>query len=292
MPGRASAERPGVESSVLLPMQIEAWRIEFGRHQKVKSCPTCNRTYSDDSLSFCLVDGAALSDVYDPYATSPASGGRVAPGQGWEPRADSEATVQIQQSSVTVPAQRFNYFPPAPQQTGNRNSAAIWIVVGAAVLLFFLGIVAVVAIGLVGYISTNKNREVATQRNSQNKNSTNSTPAPTPKATPESTPTIEPQLELSGTWAGEFDNADSTLSISQSADNSFTGTISSKTFEVAIAGQVEPESRKIDFKETKVLRYDGNWRLGTNSGTVTADGRKMSGKGKSVATYTWSFNKE
>lgn len=35
----------------------------------MKKCPTCNRTFSDDSLSFCLEDGALLSPAYDPDET-------------------------------------------------------------------------------------------------------------------------------------------------------------------------------------------------------------------------------
>lgn len=35
----------------------------------MKSCPTCNRTFADDSITFCLVDGSILSAPYDPQAT-------------------------------------------------------------------------------------------------------------------------------------------------------------------------------------------------------------------------------
>ena len=35
----------------------------------MKRCPTCNRTYSDETLSFCLADGALLSASEDPQAT-------------------------------------------------------------------------------------------------------------------------------------------------------------------------------------------------------------------------------
>ena len=35
----------------------------------MKQCPTCNRTYADDSITFCLEDGALLSASYDPDAT-------------------------------------------------------------------------------------------------------------------------------------------------------------------------------------------------------------------------------
>jgi hypothetical protein len=35
----------------------------------MKKCPQCSRTYSDDTLSFCLEDGALLSATYDPQET-------------------------------------------------------------------------------------------------------------------------------------------------------------------------------------------------------------------------------
>ena len=35
----------------------------------MKRCPTCNRSYADDTLAFCLQDGARLVTDYDPDAT-------------------------------------------------------------------------------------------------------------------------------------------------------------------------------------------------------------------------------
>lgn len=35
----------------------------------MKLCPTCKRTYADESLTFCLADGSLLSAPYDPEAT-------------------------------------------------------------------------------------------------------------------------------------------------------------------------------------------------------------------------------
>lgn len=35
----------------------------------MKSCPACNRTYADETLSFCLEDGSILSAPYDPDKT-------------------------------------------------------------------------------------------------------------------------------------------------------------------------------------------------------------------------------
>lgn len=35
----------------------------------MKACPTCNRTYADLSLTYCLADGSLLSAPYDPEVT-------------------------------------------------------------------------------------------------------------------------------------------------------------------------------------------------------------------------------
>ena len=35
----------------------------------MKRCPACNRTYADETFSFCLADGTLLSAAYDPHAT-------------------------------------------------------------------------------------------------------------------------------------------------------------------------------------------------------------------------------
>jgi periplasmic protein TonB len=48
---------------------------------RVKSCPVCNRTYTDEALNFCLADGAFLSAPNDPQPTvaSPPPRGTEAP---------------------------------------------------------------------------------------------------------------------------------------------------------------------------------------------------------------------
>jgi hypothetical protein len=35
----------------------------------IKRCPECNRTYGDETISFCLADGSLLSAPFDPTAT-------------------------------------------------------------------------------------------------------------------------------------------------------------------------------------------------------------------------------
>ena len=69
----------------------------------MKSCPTCNRTYPDDTLAFCLMDGSVLSAPYDPSqtrATPPRSNEPPptevisAPAKPAEPRPPLQSTIR------------------------------------------------------------------------------------------------------------------------------------------------------------------------------------------------------
>jgi hypothetical protein len=63
----------------------------------MKKCPECSRTYSDDTLSFCLEDGALLSASYDPNDTSSPTVAITAP--------DIPPTVEANQIPPTVAMQ-------------------------------------------------------------------------------------------------------------------------------------------------------------------------------------------
>src|SRR5256885_4218647 len=45
----------------------------------MKRCPACRRTFADDTITFCLIDGSILSAPYDPQTTGPDSKSRSAP---------------------------------------------------------------------------------------------------------------------------------------------------------------------------------------------------------------------
>lgn len=50
-------------------IEIEKLKVELEKSKtsppaKIKKCTSCNRTYSDASLNFCLDDGAVLSEIY------------------------------------------------------------------------------------------------------------------------------------------------------------------------------------------------------------------------------------
>lgn len=58
--------------------------------------------------------------------------------------------------------------------------------------------------------------------------------------------------------------------------------------------QVDPETRHITITETRLLDGEGRWNLGTNNGTISSDGNKMSGTARDVKgkTYSWSLTRQ
>lgn len=82
----------------------------------MKQCPTCNRTYLDDILVYCLNDGSLLSVPYDP-----------------------EATQRIPLSRVTKPpmTEILPVIRPPSNLTGNNNNSLLLFI--AILLALILG---------------------------------------------------------------------------------------------------------------------------------------------------------
>ena len=122
----------------------------------MKQCPTCKTTYTDDSLSFCLEDGAPLDTAADEQPT-------VVRNLGNNPmRVDIPSTAP---SRTAVP-------PAAP---GSEGSSAAWIKIVLAIVI--LGVIAIGAVGLIGavfYYGTG----------GKEKDRPAKSPTPTPTATP------------------------------------------------------------------------------------------------------------
>jgi hypothetical protein len=103
----------------------------------MKRCPTCQRVYADDSLRFCLQDGASLLSVSDPSSRgdSPQTeilDPRTAP-TAETPRAASYTTPQLR--SPTRDAQ-----VAAPQAASSNRALTAGVIVIAALLLALVGI--------------------------------------------------------------------------------------------------------------------------------------------------------
>jgi uncharacterized membrane protein len=71
-----------------------------------KQCPQCNRTYSDETLTFCLSDGALLSAPSDSQATAQVATAQVAAARntGETPTAVLPSYVLTENESQSLPA--------------------------------------------------------------------------------------------------------------------------------------------------------------------------------------------
>jgi len=92
----------------------------------MKRCPTCNRTFDDDTLMVCLDDGSALVDARESTTTQTygALGGKAT----WSPSQDQIAEIQQYVAAATKPRRRI--WP--------------WIVVTAVVLFILIGFVVII----------------------------------------------------------------------------------------------------------------------------------------------------
>ncbi len=121
----------------------------------MKRCPTCNQTYTDPSLNFCLEDGTALMSVapagIDPNATIRSPGARNT--------GDPPPTEIYRQPGPPVnrvpEMQAPNQWLPVPEP--KKKSSAIWWVLGGFAFLAIIGIGLLVMIFAVASLSTDNN---------------------------------------------------------------------------------------------------------------------------------------
>ncbi len=170
----------------------------------MKRCPQCNRTYTDDALSFCLDDGSPLLS-----ASAPSS--------------DPGATVQYPQSRDTSPQPTIAFNPgpalppstpptpppawtPMPAPATAKRSPWPWIL-GIGAVLVFMGIGVVILIFAVASI-TNDNKSNGNSNNNNSRTANRNTNTNTNKNT----------------------NSDETNSNSRSTLATFTDDFSNKTW--------------------------------------------------------------
>lgn len=139
----------------------------------MKRCPTCNRTYTDLSLNFCLEDGTPL--LSGPPAPDPNATVRYPP-----PRDTSEPPpTEIYRPEPAIVSPRPPTPPPSPQQWSPtpttappKKSNAVWWILGglAAVLVIGVGLV-VMLIALASLGANTNNSNVNANVRNENRNS-------------------------------------------------------------------------------------------------------------------------
>jgi len=256
----------------------------------MKSCPTCNRTYPDDTLAFCLIDGSVLSAPYDPQAKQqraneppPTEVLHSAPGRPDTSPERLQPTMPIYQTGSAGDRQ--------PDRPASKSRGKLWLAVGIAVFVVLIGGVVLLLVGSVWLGSRNsmerkpelKSDVPATSQTSE------STPLPQSSTSPE-------KLDVAGRWEGISDESPASLVINSSESDSYEGieTAGLGKVKIAVEIQVDPETRQITINETRVLEGRGGWNLGVNHGTISSDGTEMSGSARDVKgkTYSWSFTRQ
>ena len=123
----------------------------------MKSCPTCNKTFTDPNLSFCIDDGTPLVSVAEPADETTV----VSPSSG-----DSESIPPPTEVYKPRDWQAPDYQPPGFQTSTaapTRKKTWPWVVGILAVLA-----IGVIGIGIAGAILVPKMLRTASNRNSSN----------------------------------------------------------------------------------------------------------------------------
>ena len=158
----------------------------------MKRCPTCNRTYTDLSLNFCLEDGTPLvADAPggpDPNATlrypSPRDTAEPPPTEIYRP-APSTATPRSAPAPPPPPPPQWS---PPPRQPPRKKSNAIWWILGGFAALVVIGVglvVMLIALASLGSDSNTNNLNT----NTANRNANVTVNANVPNSNASVTPT-------------------------------------------------------------------------------------------------------
>jgi PPIC-type PPIASE domain len=115
----------------------------------MKRCPECQRTYSDDTMTFCLADGSLLSAPYDPQATQhlPEQVKEPPPTEVMQPAEDPfpilpERPDNHQQKTILADGIPVNKYGPAvPIVQKDKPNQRAWLIGAGLVTLFIVGVV-------------------------------------------------------------------------------------------------------------------------------------------------------
>lgn len=147
----------------------------------MKRCPTCNRTYTDLSLNFCLEDGSPLTTDapggLDPNATlrypSPRDTAEPPPTEIYQP-APSTATPRPTPAPPPPPPPPQQW-SPTPTQAPRKKSNAVWWILGGFAALVVIGVglvVMLIALASLGSNPNSNNLNTNTRNVNQNANVT------------------------------------------------------------------------------------------------------------------------
>lgn len=139
----------------------------------MKSCPTCKRTYEDDSLRFCLEDGAHLTGAYDLSETTPASSlhdSDTARTAILPPHRTGEAS--LPQPTIAAVASGSYARSTNPNEFTEKSGNNLWLVLGGIFVIAVVGIV--IVLGYLAFKSYNNQLTAGSSASSPNVQTNNS----------------------------------------------------------------------------------------------------------------------
>ncbi len=127
----------------------------------MKRCPSCNRTYTDVSLNFCLEDGTPLisdaSPSFDPHATvrytQPPTTKEAPPTEAYQP----EQPRLNRAPEMAQPRPSPQWSPTPHYMQPQKKSNAVWWVLGGVVIVAVIGVGLIVMLLALASMSTNEN---------------------------------------------------------------------------------------------------------------------------------------
>ena len=169
----------------------------------MKNCPTCNRTYGDDTLTFCLDDGTRLSAPHDPRPTLPGPAPRdtdpprteilpphLAPGN------QGPATLRSSNPAFAPLA----YTQGAQPQLTEKRSGKHWIILSGTLALLLVGLV--IVLGYMAWKANSKSTPEPSSFSSATRPG-NGVPSNENKDTESNPPADNTSQWLDGRWEGE-----------------------------------------------------------------------------------------
>jgi len=143
----------------------------------MKRCPQCNRTYTDDALSFCLDDGSPLVSTAAPSSFDPGATVQYPSSRDTSPQPTIAYPSQMPTPpppSQPVPPPAAPAWSPMPPSAPQKRSAWPWIL-GIGAVLVFMGIgVAILIFAIASVTNSNNNNNGNSNSNRQANRNSNS----------------------------------------------------------------------------------------------------------------------
>ena len=230
----------------------------------MKKCPQCKRTYADETLAFCLADGALLSAPYDPNATlviptapDPSIDSSARPSPPVEARANPE-TLRMPRAVEphTAPKTTEVLRTPTVSESPKQNSNPLFLYLAIAFGCLFVG-----ALIVVWMMSGKTGTESAANTNTVTERAQTVSSSPAAPA-----PTLAP-IDISGSWRDQW----GFVSYITQNENSFEMKSSGR----GCRGPFTTSAIGVISGKTFTMTYTSSYSTGTCEGTISADGTRI-----------------